>query len=227
MFKSIVRRIRSYSNLIKANFQAQRWALNNINKSLPIYTKTMPSGIKLHLGAGPVNIQGWINIDARSYAHTHIVSEGFGLNEFADNSIAEIYMCHVLEHFSFSEAENILKRFRTKLRSGGILRISVPSFDELVKVYVDNQFDISSIQLALMGGQDYEHNFHRSVYTERSLTILLTRCGFQAIQRWDTAEEFGIDLGDWSSRLVKTPVSSRLISLNLSAKRFDQEDREA
>ena len=131
------------------------------DKPVPIYTKYNAKGVRLHLGCGDVNLQGWINIDARFDPHIHIVSEGLELSEFSDDSISEIYMCHVLEHFSFEEGFRLIQSFKKKLKNGGILRLSVPDFDSLVEIYKKNKNDLNSIRSSLMGGQNYEFNYHK------------------------------------------------------------------
>jgi predicted SAM-dependent methyltransferase len=185
---------------------------------MPIYTKSNDIGLKVHLGAGPVNIQGWINVDARPYDHTHIVAKDFELAEFSDGSVSEIYMCHVLEHFSFVEAEALLRKIKRKLCVGGVIRISVPCFDKLIAVYADSKNDLDLIRLAIMGGQDYEFNFHKSIYNNASLARLLEACGYADIVEWDTKSDFGVDLGDWSNKLFPSLSGSRRISLNLKGR---------
>ncbi|WP_411882788.1 class I SAM-dependent methyltransferase [Polaromonas sp. YR568] len=183
----------------------------------PVYPKSGDGGLKIHLGAGPINIQGWVSIDARQAPHIHLRSEGFALNEFADGAISEIYMCHVLEHFSFEEIGEILRNFRKKLKVGGVLRLSVPDFDRLVTVYQANGNNLELIKFALMGGQDYEHNFHKSVFNHAALAGLLASCGFEHATEWSTLEEFGAHLGDWSETGFQTPKGEFPISLNMKA----------
>jgi predicted SAM-dependent methyltransferase len=199
-------------------YQYWRRASRNFDKPMPIYTKSNDVGLKVHLGAGPVNIQGWINVDARAYDHTHIVAKGFELAEFSDGSVSEIYMCHVLEHFSFVEAEVFLRNIKRKLCVGGVVRISVPSFDKLIAVYADSKNDLDLIRLAIMGGQDYEFNFHKSIYNNASLVRLLGACGYVDIMEWDTKSDFGVDLGDWSNKSFPSLSGSRRISLNLKGR---------
>jgi predicted SAM-dependent methyltransferase len=175
----------------------------------------MSPGLKVHLGSGPINIQGWINVDARSYEHVHVVSDGFELREFADGAISEIYLCHVLEHFSFQEAETLLKSLKGKLRLGGVIRISVPSFDRLIEVYKLSGSDITKVKFALMGGQDYQYNFHKSLYNLKSLRELLEHCGYSHVLEWETLADFGVDLGDWSNGTFATKQGALPISLNL------------
>lgn len=183
----------------------------------PVYPSTGDGGLKIHLGAGPINLQGWVNIDARQAPHIHLRSEGFALNEFADGAISEIYMCHVLEHFSFDEIGEILRNFHRKLKAGGVLRLSVPDFDRLVTVYYANGKNLELIKFALMGGQDYAHNFHKCVFNHAVLANLLAACGFAHVAEWNTLEEFGVHLGDWSETGFKTPKGEFPISLNMKA----------
>lgn len=210
--------ITQLKNIFKAiarKGRAQRWAWGNSDRPLPIYVAQKSPGLKVHLGSGPINIQGWINVDARSYEHVHVVSDGFELREFADGAISEIYLCHVLEHFSFEEAEALLKSLKVKLRQGGVIRISVPSFDRLIEVYKLSGFDITKVKFALMGGQDYQYNFHKSVYNLKSLRQLLENCGYSNVVEWETEIDFGVDLGDWSNGTFATAQGALPISLNL------------
>lgn len=185
--------------------------------SRPIYSSHSNSGLKIHLGAGTINIQGWVNIDARDASHIHLQSKGFDLNEFNDGSISEIYMCHVLEHFSFAETKLILKKLHQKLRRGGVLRLSVPDFDQLIAIYYATDKNLEIIKMALMGGQDYEFNYHKAVFNERLLTDLLISCGFKDVQIWNTKDDFGTDLGDWSNKGFDTPKGNISISLNIKS----------
>jgi predicted SAM-dependent methyltransferase len=211
----MIAQLKSIYKTIVGKAHAQRWAWGNSGRPLPVYVAAMSPGLKVHLGSGPINIQGWINVDARSYEHVHVVSDGFDLREFADGAISEIYLCHVLEHFSFHEAESLLKSLKLKLRQGGVIRISVPCFDRLIEVYKASGSDISKIKFALMGGQDYQHNFHKSLYNLKSLRKLLEHCGYSNILEWETLTEFGVDLGDWSNETFATAKGAMPISLNL------------
>jgi predicted SAM-dependent methyltransferase len=183
----------------------------------PVYPKTGDGGLKIHLGAGPINLQGWVNIDARQAPHIHLHSEGFALKEFADGAISEIYMCHVLEHFAFEEIGEILRNFHKKLKVGGVLRLSVPDFDSLVTVYQANGNNLELIKFALMGGQDYAYNFHKCVFNRAALADQLAVCGFEHMVEWSTLEEFGVHLGDWSETGFQTPKGAFPISLNMKA----------
>jgi predicted SAM-dependent methyltransferase len=217
MLNSMIKKLKSALLISNEYYNYLRRANTNVKKPMPVYTKALKEGLKVHLGAGPINIQGWINVDAREAPHVHIVTEVLELNEFSDESIAEIYMCHVLEHFSFQEVETLLAQFYKKLTTGGVLRLSVPDFDKLVTIYQAEKNDISIIKSALMGGQDYEFNFHKAFFNEKSLRDTLTSAGYGDIQLWETEDDFGVDLGDWSNKSFITASGTYAISLNIKA----------
>ena len=112
---------------------------------------------------------------------------------------------------------NLLKIFFSKLKSGGVLRISVPDFAANVNVYQNNGEDLNQMKSALMGSQDYEYNYHKSIYDEKTLNNLLLQNYSSNILRWETKIDFGKSLGDWSDRTFDTKRGSIPISLNLKS----------
>lgn len=175
-------------------------------------------GLKLHIGAGTINLEGWVNIDARAANHIHLNTNSVMLDEFSNHSIAEIYMCHVLEHFTLTEIESILNRYRQKLKIGGILRVSVPDFDLLVKIYEQTNKNLKLITPSILGGQEYEYNFHKIIFNHELLVSILSKAGFKDIKEWKTAEVFGMNINDWSSREIRNNFDHYKVSLNLCGK---------
>ena len=208
MIKSFIKRLRKAFLWIKVFFKHR-------NNPPPIYPSNNSPGLKIHLGPGEINLQGWINIDARQFSHTHLKTNALNLKEFSDGSVSEIYLCHVLEHFSFQESQDLLNTFYTKLKSGGVLKVSVPDFSALVKIYNNNNNNLEDVKNALMGGQDYEYNFHKSVYNIKFLKTLFKDAGFENLQEWNTSEEFGQSIGDWSDFEQKTKKGNVALSLNI------------
>lgn len=191
----------------------------NKDKKPPIFDNKISQGLKVHVGSGEVNIQGWVNIDARNFNHVHIISKKISFDEFTNDSIQEIYLCHVLEHLSFTEVEELLDIIFLKLKAGGLVRISIPDFDKIISIYDADKNNLNKIKHILMGGQDYEYNFHKAVFNKSFLSGLLASKGFIEITEWDTVEDFGVDLGDWSSGKIKTSKGKMDVSLNLKAKK--------
>lgn len=212
---------------VKALLGALRWqksALVNAGKPVPIFATmaaAVPKGLRVHLGAGEINLQGWVNIDARDFGHIHSQTTSLDLHEFADGAVSIIYTCHVLEHLSFDAASALLRALHKKLADGGMILIAVPDFDAIVRIYRASGGDLDTVKHPLMGGQGYEYNFHKSVYNHRALERLLQECGYRDVMPWQTESEFGCALGDWSSATVKMADGDTVaLSLNLKATKF-------
>jgi len=209
------KKIRLLITNFKNFYNWQLLAFKSRNKPLPVYSNSRVDGIRLHIGSGDINIQGWINIDARKSDHIHLVTNEINLSEFNDDSIQEIYICHVMEHFSFIEVDELIGLFYKKLKKGGVLRVAVPSFESIIKIYNQNENNIESIKYALMGGQDYEYNFHKSVYNFNHIKGILEKYRFIDVVKWKTEADFGKKIGDWSSSKFKTKNGYVDISLNV------------
>ena len=215
--------IRTPAKWLMSAIRWQKSALQNTGKPVPIFAAVNPSaakGLKIHLGAGEINLQGWINVDARPLPHIHAQTSSLALAEFADGAVGAIYMCHVLEHLSFDESTALIQALHGKLADGGAIMISVPDFDAIVRIYAASGNDLETIKHPLMGGQGYEYNFHKSVYNRAALEKLLIQCGFDDPSPWETVREFGCEIGDWSSVMVKMGNGETVsISLNVKARK--------
>jgi len=175
-----------------------------------------PSGIKVHFGCGNVNLPGWINIDALSNPHIHIVGSIEALKTFSQNSVDLIYACHVLEHLSLIESRKFIDIAYDSLKMGGSLLLSVPDFRSLAHLYIqtDNLVDIHP---AIFGGQDYEFNFHKQGFDRLKLSDDLSKRGFHSIEDWSSLKEFGCEGFDWSSKKITISGKEHFISLNIKA----------
>jgi predicted SAM-dependent methyltransferase len=173
--------------------------------------------MKIHLGCGEVNLEGFINVDARDNKHVHIVKNDLYLNEFSDSTLEMIYMCHVLEHISHKEVTGYLTHYCNKLKDGGVLRLSVPDFDRIIEIYNASGSDCDSIKSPLMGGQGYEYNYHYNVFNKKSLMTLLEKAGFKDVRLWYPDKEEGFSGVDWASKKIPYNFGEFVISLNVEA----------
>jgi len=183
----------------------------------PEFPKNIDGSVNLHLGCGNINHPGFINIDAIPAPHIHYVRGIDDLSPFADNSVDLIYACHCLEHFSHLKIVEVLSEWRRVLKPSGILRLSVPDFDLLVKIYQTQPGDISPIIKSLMGGQDYKYNFHYSVFNSTYLTAQLIEAGFKDVRRWEPGASDLSTFSDWSNEGIKVNGVTCPVSLNLEA----------
>lgn len=171
----------------------------------------------LHLGCGEYNLPGYINIDALSYPHVHYVRPIDDLSIFEKNSANLIYASHCLEHFQYSRVPQVLSEWYRVLKSNGILRLSVPDFDLLLKVYSENGNDLESIIMPLMGEQDYQYNYHMAIFNYGYLENLLLKTGFHTVRKWQPYTSKDTSLSDWSSRSIRINKKEYPISLNIEA----------
>lgn len=146
----------------------------------------LPSGPEgsrlLHIGCGEVNSPEFINLDARPLPHVHIVSRNlFNLRSIPDASLDMVYMSHVLEHVPRGQLLQTLKEMRRVLKTGGLLRVSVPDFDLIIRIYEATGGDIHAIAPALMGGRTTS-----STITMRCSTAAISKRCFtkRASLRW-------------------------------------------
>ena len=173
--------------------------------------------LKLHLGCGPVRLEGFCNVDIVPTPATDILDDVLTLKRFPDNYAEEIYACHVLEHFSHSEIPEILNRWYAVLKPGACLRISVPDIDRIVKIYTSNwehfQTPGNSPWIGLLyGGQGSPYDFHKTGFNFCWLKYLMTNAGFKSIAEYPHEPHFAGIVQDAS--LASAPFGE-FLSLNI------------
>lgn len=127
--------------------------------------------IKLNIGAGSTVIEGFTPIDRK------LGSEAFPL-PYADGSVDEIRASHILEHFTFGDAQKAMEEWSRVLKPGGRIRISVPDVDKVLKDETPNRL------FYLMGGQMHADDIHKSAYDRNRLTALMHQNGLKQIKDW-------------------------------------------
>ena len=186
-----------------------RWFLNK--PKLPIGNTQ-----KIHLGCGEINIPGFINVDKLCFPHIHFRTSVSKLKFAKDNTIDLIYMSHCLEHIPRMKIDSTLKEYHRVLKKKGILRISVPDFDTIIKMYKSKN-EIKDIIAPLMGGQDYAYNFHFTVFNKKFLSELLHKAGFTEVKEWKYGEDPYKSVSDWSGKEIIIDDNPFFISLNIEA----------
>lgn len=155
--------------------------------------------MKLHLGCGKLYLNTYINIDIQSDI-ADIKYDITKLDMYADGSIDEIYISHVLEHFTKRQLVDILKEYNRLLKNGAILRIAVPDFDSICDVYSRNK-NIAEITGLVNGGQKNNYDIHFNIFNFQILKKLLENFGFTNIEKYDE-NIFLKDLDDYSKAML-------------------------
>jgi predicted SAM-dependent methyltransferase len=183
----------------------------------PGYPVNQNSKINIHLGCGEINSPEFINVDTRFFPHLHHVHDVCELSIFMDGFADLIYASHILEHVSMLKLNQVLNEWKRILKKGGILRVAVPNFETIVKIYEDKNCNIDAIWMPLMGGQEYPDNFHRAVFNKNYLSKLLLECGFTEVREWDPNRVDNHNFNDWASVRYEVSGKTYPISLNLEA----------
>ncbi len=172
----------------------------------------------LHIGCGDnVLPKPFINIDNRKKKGV-LNLKAYPLR-FKKNTFDLVYASHILEHFKKKQVLKVLVEWVRVLKPGGVLRISVPSFENLSKIYNIDK-DIDNISGPLMGGQTYKDNFHYEIFNKKKLIKLLLSAGLEAIHPWDFKRTIHSKFWDFSQATTKEIP----ISLNLEGRKRSLND---
>lgn len=180
----------------------------------------------VHLGCGKRYLKGYIHVDLADFPHIDFRHEIRSLPMFEDKSVDLIYASHCFEYFDRVEAVDVLKEWRRVLKKGGLLRLAVPDFEGLIKVY-EKYHDLDRVigpmfgRWPIPGGNTVV--YHKTIYDLSALQDKLIECGFSNVSRWVPEEVFaGENAGfdDYSRAYVPHMDRNGIhVSLNLQAKR--------
>jgi FkbM family methyltransferase len=171
------------------------------------------STVKLHLGCGTQRLPGFIHVDVRPDVKPDVIAEVTALTMFEDNSVDLIYFCHGLEHINPYQVGAALAEWRRVLKPGGTLRLALPDFEALAKLYVLRKVPLGAIVGAVHGGQDYPENTHYWSWDFATLAQTLQKAGFSNARRYDAEAVNPPGYDDCS----KIHIAGQLISLNVEA----------
>jgi predicted SAM-dependent methyltransferase len=170
---------------------------------------------RLHIG-GKIRQPGWEVLNIQPGPHVDHIGNANDLAQFPDNSFAEIYASHIVEHLDYTgELQSTLKEWYRVLELGGKLYVSVPDLDVLAKFLLDKiglapqeRFNIMRI---MFGGHVDQFDYHVVGLNQEFLTRFLVDAGFAFIRKVDTFNMFQ----DSSNIIFK----GKLLSLNLIAEK--------
>ena len=152
--------------------------------------------MKVNLGCGENYIPGFTHVDLDTYPHIDHQRDIRDLDIFDDNSADLIYSSHSLEYFDRIEVKAVLKEWIRVLKPGGVLRLAVPDFEAMVKVYLNyRDLDHRGILGPLYGkwpyktvGEKVDTFYHKTTYDFKSLKNTLENAGLTKIKRYNWKE---------------------------------------
>ena len=179
--------------------------------------------IQLNIGCGSKDFgKDWVHIDGGNYPH--LDSNDIINLPYEDNSVDLIYASHVIEYFDREEVIPILSGWKSKLKPGGILRLAVPDFYAMAKLYLEKPltFSIEDFLGPLYGKMEMgnETIYHKTAYDHESLfDLLVGDLEFSKAMEWDWKyKDHGIYDDCSQAYLPKMDKDNGvLISLNMEA----------
>ena len=185
--------------------------------------KSTSKETRVNLGCASRILEGYLNIDIDSIEVIKKRYPNLQINDnnpflqcdvlnlpFEDESIDEVRADAIVEHFSFLEESKFFYEVTRVLKKGGILNISVPDFEHMVKQWLKAKDDWRDffrnddeaiaqehwfgqyshsydsrwgyITAGLFGPQNGEGQYHKNAYTEDKLLAIYSKLGYENIK---------------------------------------------
>ena len=90
---------------------------------------------KLQLGSGDNYLKDWLNTDLYPRSKDYICMDATRQFPFGDSTFDYLFSEHLIEHFTYEAGEFMLKECYRVLKSGGKIRISTPSLEQLAGLF--------------------------------------------------------------------------------------------
>lgn len=147
--------------------------------------------MKLNLGSGEKYRVGYVNIDKRRIIGSveSDITEDVCLLDYPPNSIDEIYISQLLEHFNLQNIQRLLRRFHTWLKPHSLLLVSIPNMKTIGRLLADGHSD-SILFNWIYGAQDGADGMtHAWGFTEETITEELNNAGFEVIGEFEGEDD--------------------------------------
>jgi len=154
----------------------------------------MGQALRLNVGSGTLAVEGYLNVDARAIDGVDVVAE-VGDLPFDDGSVLEVRSAHVLEHFPEEELRRrVLPHWVAKLQPGGVVRSVVPDALSMMRAWSEGALPFADLREVTFGAQDYEGDFHFTMFSAESLAALLAEAGLVEVEVVEEGRRNGLCL---------------------------------
>lgn len=182
---------------------------------LGLWKPTEP--LRLHLGCGKWRFDGYVNIDYPPEEHNVEIEMGADFHAditqltFDKNSVDEIRLHHVFEHFNRVNALALLIRWHRWLKTGAHLHIETPDIIGSAKTLLSNASWKTKMGVVrhIAGDQASQWGYHIDHWFVERFDHTLKKLGFDSIQAQTTSWQ----QEPWLSNVEVLAVKTRDVSL--------------
>lgn len=146
------------------------------------FQKLIATKKKLNLGSNIDLRDTHINVDIMDFEGLDLRCDIKNLHEYMPaNSFDELLAYDVLEHFPFAQTKQLLADWVCWLAPGGKIIVRTPDIERLAYALLNSKLPVFEVGRLIMGGQDYEWNYHKSIFSSAYLEGLLIGVGCSEI----------------------------------------------
>ena len=149
---------------------------------------------KLHLGAGPNILEGWLNTDIAPHDSAAVALDATATLPFDDATFDFAFGEHMIEHLTLQQGLNFLKELFRVMRPGGAIRLATPNLMKIMALFsaepadVQKQYvewttrtfigQIEGYNPTLVLNNMFYNWGHRFIYNQATLSAVLRSVGF-------------------------------------------------
>lgn len=120
-----------------------------------------------------------LTVDIREEANPDYRCD-LGKLPFANEEFDIVFSSHTLEHFPRADVENVLDEWIRILKPDGELRLVVPNIQWAAERIIKDEID-NDVMNVVLGAQSFEENFHKFLFTPKTLETMLKGRGFKRL----------------------------------------------
>lgn len=147
--------------------------------------------MKLNLGSGKRDLEGYVNIDAVKQTSNTLVGDILNLN-YEDGSVKEIFSEHVIEHLDRLELERFFSECGRLLKRGGKLKLISPCLITVLNKFINKEnfvdhddaslMTIDTLDSFLFANHTHKYDYHKQGIYKEKLERLCAAHGFEVIK---------------------------------------------
>jgi predicted SAM-dependent methyltransferase len=182
---------------------------------------------KLHVGSGPVLLEGWINVDNQPYRG---IDQVLDIREGIPYSGLEyIFAEHFIEHLAYDDAMKFLRDCRKALVDEGVLRLTTPNLDWVwMTQYHLGQWAQASeaVRDCFWMNKAFRGWGHQFLYNAQTLAECLHDAGFATVERclYGESRHEALRGVEHHEKYLDSPELPHLIVVEASGRRKGKSD---